>query len=123
MQMDFPYKDQHTSFLCPRGLLHSRGIINGSRLWIYASIGGLEAGLLHRQCAPAALQASAQLHVVRESHSATSRELEEARAEVRQLKAAVAELAEQVDGAREAHALALQEFDVRPHCRKAPHIA
>ena len=71
----------------------------------------------------AALQASAQLNVVRESHGATCRELEEARAHVRQLKAAVQELAEQVDGAREAHALALQEFDVRLHCRKAPHIA
>lgn len=73
----------------------------------------MAAAPLHVWSQPAALQATAQLHVVRDSHSATSRELEEAQAQVRSLKAAVAELSEQVDGAREAHALALQEFDVR----------
>jgi hypothetical protein len=51
--------------------------------------------------------------VVRDSHSATSRELEDGQGQVRSLKEAVAELREQVDGARESHALAIQEFDVR----------
>ena len=50
---------------------------------------------------------------MRDSHSSTSRELEEGQEQVRSLKEAVVELREQVDGAREAHALAVQEFDVR----------